>query len=196
MLPAQLRNRQNIFLKGKGIERYGSKAVEFNNRASTGIGRYLIKTVGKLQAAILKNINRQGSISSGNLYQSVGGSLKEEIKPSKISVYMQVPRYTDYIDKGVKGAKSSYASSRNSPYKYTNKRPPLEAMKKHLSMKYGTPSKELYFKSKMLQDKIFKKGIKGTGVVTKAYNDKFRTNLNQGVVRILKDEAIISILEL
>ena len=48
----------------------------------------------------------------------------------------------------------------------------------------------------MLQDKIFKKGIKGTGVVTKAYNDKFRTNLNDGVVRILKDEAIISILEL
>jgi hypothetical protein len=196
MLPAQLRNRQNIFLKGDGLARYGRKAVEFNKRASTGIGRYLINRVGKLQAAILRNISNKNSISSGNLYQSVGGSLREEITPSKISVYMLIPRYTDYIDKGVKGAKSSYASSRNSPYKYTTKKPPLEAMKRHLTMKYGTPKKDLYFKSKSLQEKIFKKGLKGTGIVSRAYNDKFKTNLNEGVIKIVKEEAIVSILEL
>jgi hypothetical protein len=35
--------------------------------------------------------------------------------------------YGEYQDKGVKGAKSTYTSAQQSPYKYTNKMPPAKA---------------------------------------------------------------------
>lgn len=196
MLPSQLNNVQSKFLRKGELDKYGTKAIVFDKRASSGLGNYLIKKVKTLQTAILRQIAKSNSISSGNLYQSVGGSLVNEVTPYKVASYMVVPRYSDYIDKGVKGAKSSYASSRNSPYRYTNKRPPRKVMEDHLINKYGTPRKELYIKSKMLQEKIYTKGIKGTGIITKAYNDKFRQSLNEGVVKILKEQVVISILEL
>ena len=55
-------------------------------------------------------------------------SLEYRIKGDKVSFLSE--DYGEYLDKGVKGAKSTYPESSASPFKYTTKRPPAEVFEK------------------------------------------------------------------
>lgn len=188
---------QQRFIQGKALSRYGQKKSTFIQGSLSRFERVLFTQVGKLQRAVLTNIAKKKQISSGNFYQITGGSIqKERTVTNAAMVFFWVPRYANYIDKGVRGAKSSYASARNSPYAYTNKRPPFADIQKHLVLKYAVPQKQLYVATKSLQKRIFEKGIKGTKVLSSAMSDKFVQTTNQALTRAAKEQVIIEILEL
>ena len=71
------------------------------------------------------NLSRKKQNASGDLYKS----LKYNIyyTKNKFSLTFSMDEYGEYQDKGVRGAKSTYASAGGSPYKYTNKMPPVSA---------------------------------------------------------------------
>ena len=51
-------------------------------------------------------------------------------KIEKNRVIFESEKYGEFIDQGVKGAKSTYPESNNSPFKYTNKQPPSSVLDK------------------------------------------------------------------
>jgi hypothetical protein len=102
----------------------------------------------------------------------------------KTGITMGQADYWVYIDKGVKGKESTYSQSKNSPFKYKLKKPPLAAMqsfiatkgiksfklkKKTLSASNPKENKQMGF---ILQNSIFKKGIKGTKFYSDVINKK------------------------
>lgn len=195
MLLPNINKAQAKFLKGDALTKYGTKRIDFADRAKSGLGKFILSRVQKLQKAILRNIARAGSISSGNLYQEVGGSIRQEQTPHKIAAYMLLPKYADFVDKGVKGSKSSYPSASQSPYGYKDKKPPRKVLEQHLIRKYGTPKNELYAVSKSMQDKIFKKGLKSKKIYSKNV-PVFQKEIEMGVPKIVQEAVIINILEL
>lgn len=195
VLPSNIGKSQAKFLSGKSLDSYGVKKVDVSQIASKGITKFLIEKVKKMQTIILSNISSHRSISSGNLYQEVGGQIRTEQTDTKASAYMLLPKYADFVDKGVKGSKSFYPSAAKSPYSYKQKKPPRLALEKHLILKYGTPKSELYAKSKAMQKRIFEKGTKAKKIYT-GVAAKFQKEIKDGTVTIVKDAVKINILEL
>lgn len=195
VLPTNINKSQAKFLSGKSLDSYGVKKVDVQQVASKGITLLLIEKVKKMQAIILANISRRKSISSGNLYQEVGGQIHSEQTDTKASAYMLLPKYADFVDKGVKGSKSTYPSSSKSPYSYKQKKPPRLALEKHLILKFGTPKNELYGKSKAMQKRIFEKGTKAKKIYS-GVASKFQKEIKDGTATIVKDAVRINILEL
>ena len=71
------------------------------------------------------NLTKGRRNSSRNLYNSLSYDL--QTGPNSFSLTFSMDDYGEYQDKGVKGAKSTYTSAQQSPYKYTNKMPPAKA---------------------------------------------------------------------
>ncbi len=195
MVLPNISNNQKVFLKGNGLAKYGQKTTDFR-QTLTPLQNVAVRYVKKMQQGVQRNIARKNQISSGNAYQTVGGGIGVDAKSNSALVYFTVPTYLKYQDLGVKGSKSTYAASRESPYKYTNKKPPFKAIEKHLILKYGTPKKDLYIATKSLQDKIFKKGIKATKVIQRAITPKLIENAERDMAEIVKDFIAVQILEL
>lgn len=195
VLPSNINKSQAKFLSGKSLDSYGLKKVDVSQVASKGITQLLIEKVKKMQTIILSNISRHKSISSGNLYQEVGGQIHSEQTDTRASAYMLLPRYADFVDKGVRGSKTFHSSASKSPYSYKQKKPPRLALEKHLILKYGTPKKELYGKSKAMQKNIFEKGTKAKKIYT-GVASKFQKEITDGTATIVKDAVRINILEL
>ena len=70
------------------------------------------------------NLTKKKNNASKQLYNS----LEYKIQGDKISFLSE--DYGEYLDKGVKGAKSTYPESSASPFKYTTKQPPSKAFDK------------------------------------------------------------------
>ena len=66
------------------------------------------------------NLTKGRRNSSRNLYNSLSYDL--QTGPNSFSLTFSMDDYGEYQDKGVKGAKSTYTSAQQSPYKYTNKK--------------------------------------------------------------------------
>ena len=136
------------------------------------------------------NLSRKKQNASGNLYKS----LKYNIYYSnnKFSLTFSMDEYGEYQDKGVRGAKSTYSSAGGSPYKYTNKMPPVSAfsqwaIKKGLD---GVRNKKGQFvKRKSLQfalaRSIYNKGIPATKFFSTPFNIAFK-NLPTELVEAFK----------
>ena len=119
--------------------------------------------------------------ASGALESSIGFTI--EYDGQFLVFELSLNDYYKYIDKGVKGSKSTYASSSNSPFRYTTKMPPLQAIAKWIGNKgigsrtyHTTATGKPYYKTKKLsavsegqktvraiQRSIFFKGIEATG---------------------------------
>ena len=158
--------------------------------------KVVIRTVKKMQQAVQRNIAKNRQISSGNAYQTVGGGVAVDDNGTSMLVYFTVPKYLKYQDLGVRGAKSSYASARNSPYQYTTKKPPFKDLQKHLIQKYGVPRKDLYMATKNLQNKIFSKGIKGTKVIQSAISPRIIQQAERDIAKVVSDFVAVQILEI
>lgn len=196
VVPGNTNRLQSKFLKSGMLDKYGTKQANFNALALSPLERAVTKYVKRMQQGVQRNMAKKNQISSGNAYQLVGGAIGNDKTGNSVLVYFTVPNYLKYQDLGVKGSKSSYASSNSSPFKYTTKKPPREVLEKHLVLKYGVPKKDLYIASKRLQDKIFKKGIKATGVISRAVTPKLIQQAEIDIQKIAGQAAVIQILEL
>lgn len=185
---------QKKVLAGDALAKYGTKQTDFNQVLSP-VQKVVVRTVKKMQVGVQRNIAKKKQISSGNAYQTVGGGVAVDDNGYSMLVYFTVPNYLKYQDLGVRGAKSTYSSSRNSPFAYTNKKPPFKEIEKHLIQKYGVPKKNLYIATKRLQDKIFNKGIKGTKVIQSVITPKLIQQAERDISKVVKDFIAVQILE-
>ena len=117
------------------------------------------------------NLTRQKRNTSDDLYNSLDYSIY--VQKDKFSFVFRMEDYGLYQDKGVKGAKSTYASAQDSPYKYGAKKPPASAFSKWVVKKGldGVRDKKGRFvKRKSLQfaiaRSIYNKGIPATKFFT------------------------------
>ena len=115
------------------------------------------------------NLTRSKNNASKQLYNS----LEYRIKGDKVSFLSE--DYGQFIDKGVKGAKSTYRESFASPFKYTTKQPPSRVFDKWSIRKGIAPrdSKGKFVKRQSLNFLIARsiknKGIRATLFFTKPF---------------------------
>lgn len=73
-------------------------------------------------------------MSSGATASQIG-TLNDKpitITSQGFQVTISMPDYYEFLDEGVKGAKSTYSKSSGSPFAYTDKMPPIDAMLKFM----------------------------------------------------------------
>ena len=130
-----------------------------------------------------------------NVDRSLYNSLKYDITETEDALLLEFEMndYGEFQDKGIKGSKSTYSESRNSPYKYISKRPPLEpiiewAKKRKIRFRDEKGRyKEGNYKSIgfVLQRSIFQKGIKGSQFFTKPF-EKGQERLDPELIKALE----------
>lgn len=118
---------------------------------------------------LTKNLIKHGKKASGQLINS----LNYDIKNLMIEIYAE--DYLDFVDQGVDGVFTSYGS----PFRYTNKMPPIAEIAKWCEIKGLSPN--LAFP---IAKNIFKFGIEPTFVIEET-NKKINVN----------EESLIPIIE-
>tara|TARA_B100002019_G_C21249755_1_gene590452 strand:- start:19 stop:510 length:492 start_codon:yes stop_codon:yes gene_type:complete len=122
-----------------------------------------------------QNLQKGGKYGTHNKSGALSKSLEYKIIGDKVSFISL--KYGDYLDKGVKGAKSTYPESSASPFKYRNLKPPASVFDKW-GIKSGIAprdSKGRFIKRKSLNyiiaNSIFRKGIRATLFFTKPFEE-------------------------
>jgi len=111
--------------------------------------------------------------------------------------------YGDYIDKGVKGTKSNYRVNKNTPYKYTTKKPPpLIGYAKDAKLKFrykkgsGRGGQFMSYKTMgfILRESIFQKGIRANNFFTIPFVNEFK-KLPNDLQDIFADDFVILMID-
>jgi len=150
--------------------------------------------------------------ASGELAKSISFNI-DEIGTDKYKVSFSMLDYGKYVDKGVKGKKSTYASAAQSPFKYTNKLPPYAAIAKWLGSKATSgvtkgggklPFKTMGKKSNVssgrsrvyaVRQSIFNKGIEGTGFYSKVVTNGMFEKINEELSKMVASKVIVEIVK-
>lgn len=121
------------------------------------------------------NLKGQNKVSSGNLYNSIKGS-EVKVSANSIEFSIEMEDYGTFIDKGVNGKKSVYAT----PYSYKDKMPPPSKLDKWIVKKGIAPRDEKgrFIDRKSLQfaiaKSIFNNGIKPSLFFTKPFEEQYK----------------------
>jgi hypothetical protein len=122
-----------------------------------------------------QNLAKGGRFGTHNKSGVLSKSLEYIIKDNKVSFLSE--KYGEFLDKGVKGSKSTYPESSASPFRYRDKMPPPSAFDKW-SIKSGIAprdSKGKFIKRKSLNyiiaNSIFRKGIRASLFFTKPFEE-------------------------
>lgn len=122
-----------------------------------------------------ENLKKGGKYGDRNKSGQLAKSLEYKINKGKVTFLSD--DYGTFLDQGVKGAESTYSESSQSPFKYTDKKPPAKAFDKW-SVKSGIAprdSKGRFIKRKSLgfalANSIYKKGIRATGFFSEAQEE-------------------------
>ena len=75
-----------------------------------------------------ENLSKGGRFGTHNKSGALSRSIEYKISNGKVS-FLALD-YGEYLDQGVKGAKSTYPESSQSPFRYRDKRPPASAFDK------------------------------------------------------------------
>lgn len=131
------------------------------------------------------------------VYGYNGSPVKEQKTQFKVTIRME--EYAMFVDKGVRGALTSYASSMGSPYSFKNKMPPIEGKKG-----YGIKSwmrhrgivprdekgRKLPFSQKatdkmawLIARKIYRHGIEAVNFYSSVINIDFTERIFKGLER-------------
>ena len=124
------------------------------------------------------NLSKNKKNVSSDLYGSLGYDLK--VMPNSFSLEFYMADYGQFVDQGVSGIKKKY----NTPFSYTNKKPPMQpladwakARRIRLRDEKGKYKKGNYRTiGFILQRSIYEKGIKPSLFFTKPFEKAF-TNL-------------------
>ena len=132
------------------------------------------------------NLTRGKKNSSKELYNSIDYDIKVSKNSFELSFLME--DYGVFQDKGVSGTEKKY----NTPFKYTNKKPPASAFSKWVIKKglKGTRDKKGRFISRKglqfaIANSIYKKGIKPSLFFTKPFKKAFN-NLDNDLIEAYK----------
>lgn len=144
----------------------------------TKIALELFAKAVKLKAQ--QNLKKKKQISSGKLYDSIDYNLNVFKNSFSLEFYME--DYGTFMDLGVKGSKSTYPESRNSPYKYSGRFKMINpaSLDKWLIKKSLAPRDESgrFIERKnlkyMIATSIYRKGLKGSRFFTGAFEDEFK----------------------
>lgn len=128
------------------------------------------------------NLTRMGKSSSKTLYDSINYTAKVSKSGDSFEFQFSMADYGDFQDKGVRGAKSTYSESANSPFAYRDKRPPAKAfanwvVKRGLD---GVRDKKTgrFIKRQSLQyaiaQSIYNKGIRATNFFSRPFGLAFK----------------------
>ena len=154
------------------------------------------------------------------LNHSASGELAKSIDPritdlgnDRWKISLSMLDYGKYLDKGVKGKKSTYASAAQSPFKYTNKLPPYSAIAKWLGWKATSgvtkgggklPFKTMGKKSNVsngqsrvyaVRQSIFNKGIEGTGFLSSVVTEGMLDKVNEELSKMVASKVIVEIIK-
>jgi hypothetical protein len=123
-----------------------------------------------------QNLQKGGKYGTHNKSGVLSKSLEYKIKGDKVSFLSE--DYGEYLDKGVKGTKSTYPESRESPFKYTTKRPPAEVFEKWIKKSniQGRDKKTGRFITRqslsyIIANSIYSKGIRASMFFTKPFEE-------------------------
>jgi len=132
------------------------------------------------------NLTKKKNNASKQLYNS----LEYKIQGDKISFLSE--KYGEFIDKGVKGSKSTYPESSSSPFKYTTKQPPSSVFDKWSIRKGIAPrDKQGRFVSRQSLNFLIARSIKNKGIrATLFFTKPFERGLD-----LYGDEIVAGYLE-
>jgi len=132
------------------------------------------------------NLTKKKNNASKQLYNS----LEYKIQGDKISFLSE--DYGQFIDKGVKGSKSTYPESSASPFKYTTKQPPSKVFDKWSIRKGIAPrDKQGKFVSRQSLNFLIARSIKNKGIrATLFFTKPFERGLD-----LYGDEIVAGYLE-
>ena len=138
-------------------------------------------------------LNAQGKNASGDLSSSLGYYLN--VKNGVVELRFLGAPYTDLVDKGVRGSKSS-AKAPKSPYSYTTKQPPSNVIDKWVVRKGlsgARNDKGQFIKRKSLVFLIARSiklyGVKPSNFFSDALNEGMRTLPKNVAKAYVKDAA-------
>ena len=116
------------------------------------------------------DLQSKGKKASGDLIRSIKGDVKAY--PNSIETTIYAEDYWEYVDKGVSGVKKKYQT----PFKYTNKKPPVNVLQTWVKRKtgkfLGRDRKKIAF---AIQNKIFNYGIEPTLFLTSNFEKAFES---------------------
>ena len=132
------------------------------------------------------NLTKKKNNASKQLYNS----LEYKIQGDKISFLSE--KYGEYLDKGVKGSKSTYPESSASPFRYTTKQPPSSVFDKWSIRKGIAPrDKKGKFVSRQSLNFLIARSIKNKGIrATLFFTKPFERGLD-----LYGDEIVAGYLE-
>ena len=132
------------------------------------------------------NLTKKKNNASKQLYNS----LEYRIQGDKVSFLSE--KYGEYLDKGVKGSKSTYPESSASPFKYTTKQPPSKVFDKWSIRKGIAPrDKQGRFVSRQSLNFLIARSIKNKGIrATLFFTKPFERGLD-----LYGDEIVAGYLE-
>lgn len=121
------------------------------------------------------NLSKKNKSVSKGLYESLGYDL--QVNPNSFSLEFYMADYGQFVDQGVSGIKRKY----NTPFSYTNKKPPMQpladwakARRIRLRDEKGKYKKGNYRTiGFILQRSIYEKGIKPSLFFTKPFQKAF-----------------------
>jgi hypothetical protein len=127
------------------------------------------------------NLTRMGKNSSKGLYESINYKASVAKEGKSFSFQFNMEQYGEFQDKGVRGAKSRYPESQNSPFAYRDKKPPASAFSAWAVRKglegVRDPKTGRFKSRKSLQyalaQSIFNKGIRATNFFSKPFGVAF-----------------------
>lgn len=147
---------------------------------------YVQQTFERFAKAVVKqarsNLTRGNHKASGKLYKSLDKWSVKVSKAGSVTLVFAYEEYGDYQDKGVKGAANfrRHRMKEPTPYKFTNKMPPLKDLERWVKMK-GIQFRDGKgrFQSHRstafrVQRSIFQKGIPQTLFFTKPFRQNFK----------------------
>lgn len=116
------------------------------------------------------NLTKGNNNASKDLYNSLDYDIN--IGKNSIDADFLMEDYGDFIDKGVKGTESGRSLAN---YKYTTKKPPVKFLRTWLKRKTKKfRSRDLTARAFMVQNVIYKRGIKPTEFFSKPFEREFK----------------------
>jgi hypothetical protein len=89
----------------------------------------------KIVDELVQSMYDTGKVRSGATVQSIGDNKNPVVLTSGgYRITIKMPSHYQYLDQGVIGKKSTYIKSRNSPFKYTTKAPPVSVIKNWMTL--------------------------------------------------------------
>tara|TARA_B100001057_G_scaffold105858_2_gene103435 strand:- start:1280 stop:1798 length:519 start_codon:yes stop_codon:yes gene_type:complete len=125
------------------------------------------------------NLSREKKKNSGGLYDKIKGT-SVRVSKNSLEFNIEMPFYGTFVDKGVSGTITKY----NTPYKYTNKKPPalIDWVTKKRFQFQDKKGRFLSYKSTAfaVREIIYKYGIKPSLFFTKPF-EKYFKNIPQEI---------------